>query len=167
MKESNPIKRHNAIVSFSKDHHFGLLLGWKITQGLKKGISPERISNYVIYFFENDLDQHFKEEESLLFTLLPPADPLRKKAEAQHRSIFRIVTAIKANKEQTTLLQQLAYELEEHIRFEERELFNYIQQQVPVAELEKISSRQTNKSREVEDAWEDVFWENSPPSRSL
>ena len=52
MKNQAPIKRHQAIVSFSKDHHFGLLLVWKIRQGLKKSIDPVRISNYVLFFFK-------------------------------------------------------------------------------------------------------------------
>lgn len=50
MKNQAPIKRHQAIVSFSKDHHFGLLLIWKIRQGLNKAVNPERISNYVTFF---------------------------------------------------------------------------------------------------------------------
>src|SRR5690348_675147 len=166
MSDSNPIKRYKALVSFSKDHHFGLLLSWKIRQGIDKGVSSERISNYVLYFFENDLHKHFDEEEKMLFALLPSQDVLRKKAEAQHQSIYQLVKTIKANKDQQSVLKQLADVLEEHLRFEERELFNHIQQQVPPAELEKVSSRVPNDSRKIEDGWTDVFWsmENSPGS---
>lgn len=166
MSDSNPIKRHKALVSFSKDHHFGLLLSWKIRQGIDKGVSAERISNYVLYFFENELQKHFNEEEKMLFALLPSHDALRKKAEAQHQSIYQLVKTIKANKNQQPVLKQLADVLEEHLRFEERELFNHIQQKVPPAELEKVSSRVPNDSRKIEDSWTDVFWslENSPGS---
>lgn len=67
MKDQAPIKRHQAIISFSKDHHFGLLLVWKIRQGLEKAVNAERISKYVVYFFKEDLEKHFKDEELLLF----------------------------------------------------------------------------------------------------
>ena len=67
MKNQTPIKRHQAVVSFSKDHHFGLLLVWKIRQGLGKSVNAERISKYVVYFFKEDLEKHFKDEELLLF----------------------------------------------------------------------------------------------------
>jgi hypothetical protein len=67
MKDHVPIKRHKAIVSFSKDHHYGLLLVWKIRQGLNKEVSAERIINYVLFFFKEDLEKHFKTEELLLF----------------------------------------------------------------------------------------------------
>ena len=74
MKNHTPLKRHQAIVSFSKDHHFGLLLVWKIRQGLVKDIDAERISNYVLFFFKEDLVKHFREEEQFLFCKLPAAE---------------------------------------------------------------------------------------------
>ena len=67
MKDHAPIKRHQALVSFSKEHHFGLLLVWKIRQGLANAVSAERISRYVLFFFNEDLKFHFREEEELLF----------------------------------------------------------------------------------------------------
>lgn len=70
---TKPIKRYETIAQFSREHHFGLLLVWKIKQGIKKSISPERISNYVLCFYEQDLKQHFSNEEKLcLFTCPKP-----------------------------------------------------------------------------------------------
>ena len=51
MKAYGPIKRHQALVSIFKDYHFGLLLVWKIWEGLHKAVSAERVSNYVLFFF--------------------------------------------------------------------------------------------------------------------
>lgn len=158
MKEQAPIKRHPAIVSFSKDHHFGLLLVWKIRQGLNKAVDAERISNYVLYFFKEDLGKHFKEEEQLLFSRLPGDDPLRKQAEADHQSVYKLVTAIEKKKDDAILLNQLADELEKHIRFEERELFNHLQTNIPENELEKIAERFSTDSKAIDDKWEDAFW---------
>src|SRR5689334_13185882 len=59
MEKCNPIKRSNAFVQFSKDHHFGLLLVWKIRQDLTKEINATEISKYVYDFFMDDLQQHF------------------------------------------------------------------------------------------------------------
>ena len=63
METKKPIKRDPAIVTFSKDHHFALLLVWKIRQGLKNEIETSRIINYATHFFDNDLIFHFEEEE--------------------------------------------------------------------------------------------------------
>ena len=158
MKNHIPQKRHQAIVSFSKDHHFGLLLVWKIRHGLNKAVDPVRIGNYVTFFFKEDLEKHFREEEELLFNKLPAGDALRKQAEADHQAIYKLVAAIKKDKDDVVLLNQLADELEKHIRFEERELFNHIQDNITAGDLEKIAERFSNSSKGIDDKWEDLFW---------
>jgi len=159
MENHTPQKRHQAIVSFSKDHHFGLLLVWKIRQGLNKAVNPERISNYVTFFFKEDLEKHFAEEEQLLFSKLPADDGLRKQAETDHQAIYKLVAAIEKKKDDAVLLNQLADELEKHIRFEERELFNHLQDNITADDLEVIAKRFSNSNKEIDEKWEDVFWE--------
>ncbi len=159
MKNQAPIKRHQAIVSFSKDHHFGLLLVWKIRQGLNQAVNPERISNYVTFFFKEDLEKHFREEEQLLFSKLPPDDVLRKQAEKDHQTIDKLVAAIGEKKNDAVLLKQLADALEKHIRFEERELFNHLQENITASDLAVIAKRFSNSSKETDEKWEDIFWE--------
>jgi hemerythrin len=159
MNTNKPLKRHRAIVSFSKEHHFGLLLVWKIRQGLKKAITPVRISDYVIFFFKEDLEEHFNEEERLLFSRLPVTDELRKHAELDHLIIHTMINALEKRKSNTTLLNDFADLLEEHIRFEERELFNHLQESISAAELEEIENRFSNNDKVIE-KWEDTFWEH-------
>jgi hemerythrin-like domain-containing protein len=158
MKTNTPIKRHPAIVSFSKDHHFGLLLVWKIRQGLNNAVQAERISNYVLFFFRSDLEKHFKDEEQLLFCKLPAEDALRKQAEADHQHIYKLIAAIEESKNDTKLLSQLADALENHIRFEERELFNHLQNTFSEEELKIIASRFPNRSESIDENWNDNFW---------
>jgi len=159
MKNHMPLKRHQAIVSFSKDHHFGLLLVWKIRHGLNSAVDPRRISNYVIYFFKEDLAKHFREEEQFLFSKLADNDVLRKQAEAEHLVIYDLIAAIEENKYDAILLKQLADKLEKHIRFEERQLFIHLQNTISSAELESLENRFSNNSKAIEEKWEDVFWE--------
>lgn len=159
MKNPAPIKRHEAIISFSRDHHFGLLLVWKIRQGLKKAIDAERISRYVLFFFKEDLEKHFTEEEQLLFCELAVDDRLRKVAEADHRAIRQLIGLITESKHNPGLLNQLADLLEKHIRFEERELFNHLQENITEEDLAQIAKRFSNSSELIDDQWEDVFWD--------
>lgn len=158
MKKITPIKRHQALVSFSKDHHFALLLIWKIKQGLGKAVGAERISNYVLAFFKEDLQQHFTEEEQLLFSKLPEEDALRKQAETEHKNIYQLVTAIKQNPSDTGLLQQFADTLDKHIRFEERTLFNHLQDHIGSEELENILKLSEKRAHDVMAQWKDQFW---------
>lgn len=158
MKDHSPIKRHPAIVTLSKDHHFGLLLAWKIRQGLKISIDAERISNYVLYFFSEDLEKHFKEEEQFLFCMLPVSDTLRRRAESEHQSIYNLVAAIKEDKQDPALLGQFADELEKHIRFEERDLFNYLQREMKEEDLEAVANHLSGNNKEKSSRWKDAFW---------
>ena len=98
-----PIKRTSSLISYSKEHHFGLLLVWKIRQGIKREIITERIANYILYFFEADLKYHFKDEERYLFTLLPTNNNLRQIAEQEHSKIFNLITSIHLDKTNETL----------------------------------------------------------------
>ncbi len=158
MKEAKPIKRSSALVEFSKDHHFGLLLVWKIRQGLKNNIELDRLSRYILYYFENDLKCHFEEEEKLLFEKLNEQSELRKQAEADHAIIFQLVEEIKQNNTDSKLIGQFADKLEAHIRFEERELFNYIQVCLNENELVDITKQFFRRVYDVDKSWHDDFW---------
>ena len=119
---------------YSKDHHHGLLLGWKLRTGHKKGIGPLRMRMYSEWFYETHLKPHFELEEKYLFPVLGNQHELVIKALDQHREIHSIMK----HPLDETRLMQLADVLEAHIRFEERELFGQIQAAATEAQLAKI-----------------------------
>jgi len=125
---AKPLKRHPALVPLSQDHHFGLLLSWKIRKGFSNDIGNQRILNYVDYFVNEHLEEHFQNEEDYLFTYLAKNDLLRREAESQHESIRALFRKMISDREVEEVdLKGFADELESHIRFEERKLFPYIQ----------------------------------------
>ena len=156
MKKEKPIKRSPALISFSKDHHFALLFIWKIKEGLKRNIEAERIGRYVRNFFETDLQQHFKLEEELMFQKLPADNKMRIRAENEHKYLYRLIEQLQKQIDKDSLLN-FAGTLEKHIRFEERELFNFLQEELSESELEEIS-RSHKMQHEPDDAWNDTFW---------
>lgn len=158
MKSVKPIKRNPVLTEFSRDHHFGLLLVWKIRQGLKNEVEPERIINYILFYFNKDLQTHFAEEERLLFDKLSEQSELKRKAVSDHAEIYKLIEDFRLNKTGNTLIKQFADKLEEHIRFEERELFNYIQTCLSEKDLTEIASQFSRSGHEVEKTWPDEFW---------
>lgn len=150
-----PIKRHESIKQFSREHHFGLLLCWKIRTGLKKEISLERIKNYTDWFFENQLKPHFLAEEKYIFSILPEDHKLIKRALSEHRKLERLFND---DKDIYKSLNQIEEKLDEHIRFEERILFNEIQEVATEAQLQKIAEIHTELPK---DEWKDAFWEKN------
>ncbi|HET9431984.1 MAG TPA: hemerythrin domain-containing protein [Chitinophagaceae bacterium] len=158
MKTISPIKRSDALVPLSRDHHFGLLLSWKIRQGLAKNVQPERISKYVIYFFEADLQAHFMEEEALLFSKAPAGDILCERALQEHSDIIDWIGDIRQNPGNKLALSGFADALENHIRFEERILFNHLQEQLNDEDLEILKDHTREKKADPDDRWKDLFW---------
>lgn len=163
METIKPIKRNAAIVEFSKDHHFALLLVWKIREGLKKDIEPSRITKYVIHFFDTDLIPHFKGEEELLFPKLSKDNKLRMQAEAEHENIYQMIDGLRKKPDDNDLLKKFADTLEKHVRFEERELFNYLQENISESDLSEIASSLKAREHEPETLWADAFWESRTP----
>jgi hemerythrin-like domain-containing protein len=140
MSHQKPIKRNQALVDYSKDHYFGLVLVSRIKEGLKNAIDPKRISQYVIHFFETDLMYHFKDEEEILFVKLLPTNKLRVQAESEHQIIYQLINTLKAQPDHKITLELFADTLKKHIRFEERALFNYMQENLTEELLTEISS---------------------------
>ncbi|WP_017730909.1 hemerythrin domain-containing protein [Nafulsella turpanensis] len=161
-KKTKPIKRSPALVEFSKDHHFGLLLVWKIRQGQRAGIPPVRIAQYVTYFYEQDLQHHFADEEKFLFPTLHEHNSLRQRAEREHAEIRGLVSSIRHFPFDPEWLKSFAELLEAHIRFEERELFNQLQTLMSEAELLKLLKEVPARPHLEDEKWRDRFWERKP-----
>lgn len=153
-----PIKRHEALAAFSRDHHAGLLLCWKVRQGLRNRIPLSRISDYVLFFFDRDLSIHFAEEENNLFTNLTINDPLKLRALTEHQLIRDVISALRNGDATPESINTLADTLEKHIRFEERVLFNYLQKNLTHLELEKLMQH-PDKIVDIDKEWNDPFWQ--------
>ena len=152
--KTKPIKRHQALQPLSRDHHQGLLLSWKIRTGFAKGISVDRIKNYTDWFYKNHLTPHFKEEEKYIFPILGNDNELVKKAIAQHRRLERLFSSPLELKKSLSRIEE---ELEQHIRFEERVLFNEIQKVATEKQLQFILEH--HSETKFLDNTTDNFWE--------
>ena len=148
-----PIKRNEFLKAISREHHHGLLLCWKIRAGLKKEIDPIRIKKYVDWFYINHIISHFEVEEKYIFTILDKEHELVKKALSEHR---RLRSLFESESDTMKNLTSIEEELESHIRFEERVLFNEIQEVATQAQLEHIRLHHTEEP--FVDNTEDAFW---------
>lgn len=148
-----PIKRNEYLKPLSRDHHHGLLVCWKIRTGLKKGIDLQRIKAFTDWFFKTSLLPHLSEEERFLFPLLGNEHEMIKKALSEHRRLIRL---FESNTDLEKTLNQIEEELENHIRFEERVLFNEIQKVVSEQKIQSMLKKDLENS--IEKTWTDEFW---------
>jgi len=160
-KMAMPLKRHTALVPLSQDHHGGLLLVWKIRQGLKNGIEGSRLIDYIKYYAENHLEPHFLIEEELVFSYLGKNDSMRMQAEEEHELLRSQINKLVDRSEVLELDDELnlfAKTLEAHIRFEERKLFQHMQAELMDKDLTEMEAAVIKVHEKHQENWDDEFW---------
>ncbi len=149
----NPLKRAEYLAFLSREHHQGLLLCWKIKTAFSKGVSLERVKLYADWFYKNHLLPHFEMEEKFIFPVLGNENSLIKYAINDHKRLSQLF----CNETQIEIsLQQIQVELEKHIRFEERVLFDEIQKSDTFEKLKSIQHLHSNEK--FIDNTSDKFW---------
>jgi hypothetical protein len=148
-----PIKRNEFLRSVSREHHHSLLLCWKIRTGIKSKVNPERMKKYADWFFEHHLLPHFETEENFILPILGEGHELVKRTLTEHQRLKYLFSFFEEIPENLGLIEK---ELENHIRFEERMLFNEIQL---IATDEQLQQIQLNhKDEKFTDNLTDPFW---------
>jgi|TARA_R100000479_G_scaffold51000_3_gene24009 iron-sulfur cluster repair protein YtfE (RIC family) len=153
METPKPIKRHEALKPLSRQHHFGLLFSWKIRKGFSADISLERMKKYADWFFETEIKPHFKAEEEHIFPILDKEDEMVKRALKEHERIEKLFKDTIDPKKSLRLLEE---ELQAHIRFEERIMFNEIQKVATAEQLKTIEKLHIDDTPKTD--YNDPFW---------
>ena len=137
-----------------------MLFCWKIRQGLKNNIQPERICEYVKYFWHQNLQRHFLEEEKILFA--PIKDRQVKRAINEHKQIRHQIEDLTNNLGKNDVqksLARIADMVNDHVRYEERELFPHLERKLSKEQLANIGKQiQKQYSSSLTDQYEDEFW---------
>ncbi len=150
---NKPIKRNPVLQPLSRDHHQGLLFCWKIRSGVKRGIDVSRMKAHARWFWNSHLVSHFAEEEAVVFPILGNENELVQQAIAEHAKLKNLFSHEEMDYE---FLNYLQVALEKHIRFEERILFNQIQEVANAAQLAAVENH--NRSDEEVLEWSDDYW---------
>lgn len=153
-----PIRRDSNLVPISREHHATLLFCWKLRSGAKKGIDVKRLSSYVSWFYKNHIVPHFKTEEQLLFT--DTTDSLVNRALHEHKEIKWLVEEIEnAQGDPSEKIQELAGLVNSHTRYEERELFPWLEKSLAPQDLIRIGKILDEEEHSAEENYDDPFWD--------
>ena len=157
MTDKQPLARSPQLTPLSHEHYDGLLFVWRIRQGLKKEASLQIMNDFIRWFWDNHLRSHFENEEKVLVSYLPGDDELVKRMMLEHGAVRELIPENK-----TLVLSQislLAKLLHDHIRYEERDLFPYIEKKLSTAQLDEISAK-LDHERSCSSEWKNEFWKN-------
>jgi hypothetical protein len=149
----SPIERHSCLQPLSREHHHVLLLVWKIRRGVSKGIHVTRIERYVNWFFHSYIADHLELEENYVYPILGEGHELIRRGMHEHEALRSLFN--RPQKDEQVILA-LATLLENHIRFEERILFNVVQEAATAMQLMVVEAHCTDGV--FNENIEDVFW---------
>jgi hemerythrin-like domain-containing protein len=131
--------RDPSLIPLSRQHHNGLALCVLSRRSLAADSSAanvRRVAKHVIDQFELELTNHFEIEERVLFPACGPL-PIINELLADHRSYEAMIAQLRTEPS-IELMEQMFVLLTQHIRREERELFEHAQRSLPREALDRM-----------------------------
>lgn len=149
--EHAPIERHEALAPFSRDHYIGLVQAQRLKKAADAGdVARRKAVAEFMDAWDAQIDAHFADEERLLANLAEKGDGQRLLAE--HRQLRELVAQARELRHQADpaadMVRQIGEKLEQHIRWEERELFVRLQDQLSQSQLATLE----HQTRQIEQA---------------
>ena len=138
------MKRHPSLIPLSHEHQHGLALAVMIDRRSKP---DAELARDVSAAWESELANHFRVEEEYVF---PLADQeLVGRLLTQHRELEAMVRDVAAagDDDRRARLEAFSKRLNEHIRIEERQLFEQMQESLTAEQLEELGVVVERESR--------------------
>jgi len=129
------VKRCPALRTLSNEHHHGLVLAKRAKEAAGTA-QEEQVWRGIQARFAADLEPHFQIEELVLLPALEQAGEteLARRTLDEHAELRCLISEDSAQ-----TMTGFAELLTQHIRFEERELFEVAQQKLSAAELDALA----------------------------
>ncbi|MFA7229470.1 MAG: hemerythrin domain-containing protein [Melioribacteraceae bacterium] len=129
------MKRHSSLSGLSRDHHPALIAAQicKIKSPAYVGLpsEPAEKKKYILSFWKEELQSHFRSEEELLIPLIAgrdaELDDITKIVLRQHLELTQFIRELESAEDVESALDNFGYALDEHVRLEERVWFEMIQ----------------------------------------
>lgn len=123
------MKRHPALVPLSHDHHHTLVRAGELREAAAGDEATRReAAARFLRHYGLAVVRHFREEEELVFPLLPLALPELERVLLEHQRIRALVRRLRDEGPVAETLAELGALLEAHIRLEERVVFELVQE---------------------------------------
>jgi len=144
------MKRAEALIHLSREHHHSLRLAKRCLDTLDRG-DPEQIEalcREVADDFDRTWERHFANEEATIFSITGQMEGRIRELGVQlveeHDRMRELARRMKAG--DCSVLREFGELLRDHTRLEERELFPRVEQRFTPAQMERIA-RETGRNR--------------------
>ena len=157
-KKVNPkSSRDENLYVFSHEHHHGLIFAVRLRKAHQA--NAETLKRYIKDFWEDSLDAHFNNEENSFLNYITNVE-LKHRFLSEHKQIRALYQDIKEGDNDTVeKSKQFGILINDHIRFEERILFPWLQENLSKDELVRIGSS-LEESDVCSHVFSPSFWVN-------
>ena len=135
------MKRHPALIELSRDHHAALFVAMQLKRADET--SAEKARSTFLASWDTHGSDHFRLEEEVLLPRFaeygPAHHPFVAHVLCDHVTLRRLARDIASTSPDVSLLAELGTELEQHVRFEERQLFPLIESSMPEEALTEVA----------------------------
>jgi len=156
------MKRKKELETLSWEHHNGLVAAFRLQQGLKKKTDLNVMREYILNIWENELLHHFWMEEEVLIEPLKLntiGQKLLKQLLNEHSAFREEIRIFSENGfDLADRILDFAIRLNKHIRFEERELFPFIESNLTEQKLNEVSQFLHSNHKPECNNWQQQFW---------
>lgn len=136
--------RDRNLIPLSHQHQHALALCVQIERGLRvEHPDPQHWQEEIARLFQSEIRYHFEAEEKVLFPFAQRATPLRDLVDelrVEHVSLRRYAAGAAASRLTVPEIQLFAASLSAHVRKEERQLFEGLQEQFSSEELTRVGA---------------------------
>ena len=136
--------RDRNLIPLSHQHQHALALCVRITRGVQSGMADlESWQAELTAIMQNEIEYHFRAEEKILFPAaerFPALMPLVKHLRSEHGTLRGFFARAEMRKLDINGLKTFAETLSQHIRTEERELFERLQELMSAEGLDRLGS---------------------------
>jgi len=157
------MKRHQSLETLSFEHHDALVVALRLKKGLAKNASLQTMADYALSLYRHHLIHHFDQEEQTLVEPLKPHKEARLLVQRmlnEHKRFAGLAGKLKADeKEKKAALKEFAELLNDHVRFEERELFTAAENLLSAEQLASISVYLHRAHVAIDKNWPVAFWQ--------
>ncbi|HUR11236.1 MAG TPA: hemerythrin domain-containing protein [Flavitalea sp.] len=155
------MKRDIALQPLSHQHHNTLMGCLLIKKGVEKQADKSVLKDFILNWWQKDLQQHMQSEEKVLLPYLSQHQFDKSYLHIIHRDheTFRVLgDRLKLHNDGYGLYNIYADLVEQHIRFEERVVFQKIEEDFSRQQLSQLEQKMPAESRKCSD-YPVKFWE--------
>ena len=155
------MKRNENLKTLSWEHHDGLVTAFRLQQGIKNKISVNILKKYILHIWDKALQHHFWQEEQVILPLKEKSKDGKAvvdKMMDDHKIFRELIDQLKKEKIGIKQISDFEDILNRHIRFEERQLFPFLEVNSSKEELAKIGIFLRKNHSPASNDWQQKFW---------